>query len=80
MKKCGNWRYEAYYLDYAMGLPFWALVFALTLGMIETPISLHSIIDVLQGSDIQAYGWALFSGMMWNIGNVLLIAAIVLAG
>ncbi len=76
MKGCKDWRFEAYYIDYAAGIFLWALIFALTLGMVSST----DFFDVLSRASLEAYGWAMFSGVVWNIGNVMLVAAIVLAG
>ena len=76
MKGCKDWRFEAYYWDYAFGIFVFALMYALTLGMMGS----SSFFDVLLTAKPEAYGWALFSGIVWNIGNVMLVAAIVLAG
>jgi len=78
LKGCGDWRFEAYYWDYALGIFVFALIYALTLGMIPSQSS--NFLDVLAGAGPQAYGWAMFSGIVWNIGNVALVAAILLAG
>ena len=80
MKGCKGWRFEAYYWDYAVGIFVFALIFALTLGMIPSRSTPCNFFEVLAGASPSAYGWALFSGVMWNIGNVMLVAAIVLAG
>jgi glucose uptake protein len=80
MKGCKDWRFEAYYWDYAVGIFCWALVFALTLGMVQTELAPYNFFDTLARSSPEAYGWAMFSGILWNVGNVMLVAAITLAG
>jgi glucose uptake protein len=80
LKGCKDWRFEAYYWDYALGIFLWALIFALTLGMTPSQLAPYNFFDVLTRASPEAYGWALFSGIVWNIGNVMLVAAIVLAG
>lgn len=80
MKGCSDWRLEAYYWDYAVGISIWALFFTLTLGMMSTELAPYDFFDVLARSRPEACGWATFSGVLWNVGNVMLVAAIVLAG
>ncbi|TAL48547.1 AcrB/AcrD/AcrF family protein, partial [archaeon] len=76
LKRCGNWRFEAWYVFYAIGFFLSTLVFNFTLGMMGQPTFLD-VLSVASGSDM-AYASA--SGIIWNIGNIMLVVSIVLAG
>ena len=73
-----SWRFELYYWDYVMGIVLFAFVFAMTAGS-------HGILgrpfleDLAQGSS-QNIGSAFLGGLLFNAANILLVAAIAIAG
>ncbi len=66
LKKCGNWRFEGFYWDYAWSIIFWTLLLSVVLGGFTTSISLLGA------------SWATFAGFVWGLGNILLVVAIAL--
>lgn len=72
------WRFELYYWDFVIGLLLTSLLAALTLGsMGQTGRTFFA--DLAQ-ADPSSIGWALLGGTVWNLGNLLLVAAIAVAG
>ena len=73
-----SWRFELFYWDFVTGLVLTSLVAALTLGSFG-----HTgrpfLADLAQ-ADLSSIGWALLGGTVWNLGNLLLVAAIAVAG
>lgn len=73
-----TWRFELYYWDFVVGLLLTSLLAALTLGtMGHTGRTFFA--DLAQ-ADPSSIGWALLGGTVWNLGNLLLVAAIAVAG
>lgn len=73
-----KWRFELFYWDYAIGVFLLSLVFALTLGSLGT--SGPSFFENLASLKIADPFKALASGAIFNIANILLVAAIALSG
>jgi len=73
-----EWRFELFYWDYTIGILLTALLLALTLGSIGTE-GRPFLEDVTQGSSANIWS-ALIGGGVFNIANILLIAAISIAG
>jgi glucose uptake protein len=74
----GTWRFELFYWDYVIGILLLALLFAFTLGSIGT----HGrgfIADVSQASAGNLFS-AVLGGIIFNAANILLVAAIAIAG
>lgn len=73
-----TWRYELYYWDYVIGVVLISLLFAFTLGSIgENGRGFLTDLGQAEWSNI---GSALFGGVVFNAGNILLSAAIAIAG
>jgi glucose uptake protein len=73
-----KWPFELFYWDYAIGVALTGLILSHTLGMggavgMSTPHNLHS-------ASFAAIGTALLSGALFNLANILLVAAIDSAG
>ena len=74
-----SWRYELFYWDYVIGLLLFALVAGLTLGSIgEHPE--WGFVANLKSSFGPAWLWPLAAGIVFNLSNILLSAAIAVAG
>lgn len=73
-----EWRYELFYWDYAIGVLLMSLIFAFTLGSIGN-LGRSFIIDVAQ-ADISNIFYAFIGGAIFNAANILLVAAIAIAG
>ncbi len=73
-----DWRFQLFYWDYAIGVVLLALLFALTLGSVGSD-GRTFITDLAQASP-GAVGSALLGGIVFNLSNILLVAAIDIAG
>lgn len=76
LKKSG-WRFELYYLDFALGLLLASLGLAFTVGSMGTDLSVSdSFLLVAKRPIFMAFA----AGCIFNLGNMLLIAAVDVAG
>ena len=73
-----EWRFELFYWDYALGVLLLTLVLGLTLGSSGTE-GRSFVADLLQASN-SSLGSALLGGAIFNLANILLVAAIDIAG
>jgi glucose uptake protein len=74
-----RWRFELFYWDYVWGLLACALLFGLTFGS-TTSGSPDSFFRNLNEASVRSLLEAFFSGVIFNLGNLLLVAAISVAG
>jgi glucose uptake protein len=72
------WRFELFYWDFVSGLLLTSLLAALTLGTFGQ--TGRPFLTDLAQSDLSSVGWAFLGGAVWNLGNLLLVAAIAVAG
>lgn len=73
-----SWRFELFYWDYVLGILLMSLFFAFTLGSMGS--SGRSFIEDLQQADSNSLRSAFVGGVVFNLANILLIAAISVAG
>ncbi|HTD98330.1 MAG TPA: GRP family sugar transporter [Mucilaginibacter sp.] len=73
-----NWRFELFYWDYVIGVVLLSLVSALTLGSYGH--GGRSFLDDLKQADSSNIIKALIGGIIFNAANILLSAAIAIAG
>lgn len=73
-----NWRFELFYWDYVIGVLLFALITAFTLGSIGE--GGRSFMADIQQADLSSIGNALLGGVVFNAANILLVAAIAIAG
>lgn len=73
-----NWRFELFYWDLAIGLLLFATLSAFTLGSFGTDG--RSFLEDLSMADNSSILYAMLGGVVWNLGNILLVAAIAVAG
>jgi glucose uptake protein len=74
-----TWRFELYYWDYMWGLLACAILFGLTLGR-TNPAASVSFFHNLGSASARSLVEAFAGGMIFNLGNLLLVAAISVAG
>jgi glucose uptake protein len=74
-----TWRFELFYLDYTLGLLAASLLFALTLGHTD-PSSADSFFINFHAASTRSILEAFLGGAIFSIGNILLVAAISVAG
>lgn len=73
-----SWRFELFYWDYVIGILLMSMFFALTLGSNgENGRSFIADLDQAETSSIRS---AIIGGVIFNLANILLIAAISIAG
>jgi glucose uptake protein len=73
-----SWRFELFYWDYVLGILIMSLFFAFTFG--STGDQGRSFIMDLQQVDSSSVRSAFLGGIIFNLANILLIAAISIAG
>jgi len=73
-----SWRFELFYWDYVFGVMLMALIFAFTLGSMGT--AGRGFFADLRQADPANLGSALLGGVVFNAANILLVAAIAIAG
>src|SRR6266850_5829095 len=73
-----DWRFELFYWDYTLGVLLVSLLFGLTLGSAGTE-GRSFLADLAQASSA-SIGSALVGGAIFNLANILLVAAIEIAG
>lgn len=73
-----EWRFQLFYWDYSFGVALCALLFALTLGSSGTEG--RGFIEDLRQARGAALGLALLGGVIFNFANIVLVAAIDIAG
>jgi glucose uptake protein len=73
-----KWRFELFYWDFIFGVVLTALIAGLTLGSLAD--GTKTFLTDMAHIDWASAGYAIFGGIIWNIGNLLLVAAIAVAG
>jgi glucose uptake protein len=73
-----EWRFQLFYWDYAIGVMLLALVLAFTLG--SSGSGGRSFVADLAQADGKWLGSAFVGGVIFNLSNILLVAAIDIAG
>src|SRR5262245_45007979 len=73
-----EWRFQLFYWDYCIGVLLLTLIFAFTLG--STGTEGRGFLADLKQANGASIGSALLGGVIFNIANILLVAAIDIAG
>jgi len=73
-----EWRFQLFYWDYAIGVLLLSLILAFTMG--STGSGGRSFLSDLQQADGRWLGSAFLGGVVFNLSNILLVAAIDIAG
>ncbi|MDX2069249.1 MAG: GRP family sugar transporter [Haliscomenobacter sp.] len=73
-----NWRFELFYWDYVLGILLLSLLFAFTLGSMGSEG--RSFVADAQQADPANIRSAIWGGILFNAANILLVAAIAIAG
>lgn len=74
----GSWRFELFYWDYVFGILLLSLVFAFTLG--NSGSGGRSFMEDIAQADNNNIFSAVIGGVIFNAANILLVAAIAIAG
>jgi glucose uptake protein len=72
-----HWRFELFYWDYSFGMVVFALLAAMTLG---AGYGEPTWWENLLAAERATWWLAATAGAVWNVGNILLVAAITLVG
>src|SRR5258708_12080031 len=78
LKGVKNYRFELFYWDYAIGIFLISLVLALTMG--STGNDANSFLNNVHSADTSNIVSTLIGGAIFNLANLLLVAAIDMAG
>jgi glucose uptake protein len=73
-----NYRFELFYWDYAVGIFLISLILALTMG--STSNDANSFLNNVRSADSSNIVSAMVGGAIFNLANLLLVAAIDMAG
>jgi glucose uptake protein len=73
-----TWRFELFYWDYVFGVFLMAVIFALTMGSVGS--AGRGFFADLAQADPKNIGFAMLGGLIFNLANILLVAAIAIAG
>jgi glucose uptake protein len=73
-----KWGFPLFYWDYTLGVVILSLILGLTMG--STGDSGQAFLPNLQSASLNAIFYALLGGVVFNIANLLLVAAIDIAG
>jgi glucose uptake protein len=78
-KLTGDWRFELFYWDYVWGIALGAVLAGVTLGRTDaaSPDSFFSNLSAASAGNLL---YAFAGGVVFNLANLLLVAAIALAG
>jgi glucose uptake protein len=74
----GKWRFELYYVDFAIGAGIAALIYAFTVGNLG--FDGFSVLDDLMHAAKRQLLFAFTAGVIFNLGNMLIVGAISVAG
>ena len=77
-KAVGKWRFELFYYDYSFGVVIAAVIAAFTFGSMNAHELTFS--DNLLIASLRKMAWAIGSGVVFNLANLLLVAAIAVSG
>ena len=73
-----TWRFELFYWDLVIGIFLMSLIAAFTVGSIGSQG--RPFIADLGQAEFSSIIFAMLGGILWNMGNILLVAAIAIAG
>ena len=73
-----NYRFELFYWDYAVGIFLISVIFAFTMG--STTNDASSFINNIRSADPSNILYTMVGGAIFNLANLLLVAAIDMAG
>src|SRR5438093_2257038 len=77
-KMTGNWRFELFYFDYSLGVLLAAVIVAFTFGTMGSDG--FQFLDDLQLTGKRNIFYGFLGGIVFNLANMLLVAAISVAG
>ncbi len=78
LKLCPGYRFQLFYWDYALGLALGALIWGLTAGSLGS--AAPTFVTAITHAPLSTIVWAACGGIVFNVANLLLVAAIDVAG
>jgi glucose uptake protein len=75
-----NWRFELFYWDVVLGLLGVLADCCIYLGSMGNEPGGRTFLEDLAHADAKSIAYSMLGGVIWNIGNLLLVAAIAVAG
>jgi glucose uptake protein len=76
-KLSGKWRFELFYFDYSLGVLITAVIAAFTFGSLGDEMSFQDNLIIVGRTQMAQ---AMAAGVIFNLANMLLVAAISIAG
>ena len=73
-----GWRFELFYWDLTVGILIMATIAAFTVGSLGN--TGRSFLQDVQQAEASSMVYAMLGGLLWNMGNLLMVAAISVAG
>jgi glucose uptake protein len=73
-----DYRFELFYWDYAVGIFVISLILGYTMGNVRNDAS--SLVNNIHATEVSNVVYALVAGALFNLANLLLVAAIAMAG
>src|SRR6185369_11939371 len=73
-----NYRFELFYWDYAIGIFLISLILGHTMG--ATTNDANNLVHNIHSADLSNVVWTMVGGAVFNLANLLLVAAIAMAG
>jgi glucose uptake protein len=77
-KFAGKWRFELFYFDFAVGLLLASVIAAFTVGNLG--FDGFNFLDDLQHAGKRQWMYVFVAGLIFNLGNMLLMAAVSVSG
>ncbi len=78
VKLCPGYRFQLFYWDYVLGLLAGAILLGLSMGSLGS--TGRPFLTDISATDLRHALWAILGGAIFNIANLLLVAAIDIAG
>jgi glucose uptake protein len=79
-KLAGKLRYELFYVDFALGAALLAGIYAFTAGSMGVNLDGLSFLDDLSNAGKRQWLFAFVAGVVFNLGNMLLLSSVSVAG
>lgn len=73
-----GWRFELFYWDLAIGIIILATFAAFTVGSLGD--AGRTFLEDISQAELSSILYAMLGGLLWNMGNLLMVAAIAIAG
>jgi|SRR5271157_1219689 len=79
-KLAGKFRYELFYVDFALGAALLAVIYAFTVGTLGVNLDGLSFLDDLGNAGKRQWLFGFLAGIIFNLGNMLLMSSVSVSG